>query len=90
MRPVLGWKVIEGQQDLSVFGQTLGRFWILSLIGFNKPVKGLIGIGFGLGSIDLPQGSFGLRLKLLGKFVEDIGGLMDPTSLRSGGGKYFR
>ena len=60
MDPMLSWKVIESQSYVSVFNQALCGLVVLGLIGFDKPVEGLIGIGFSLSSINLPEVFLGL------------------------------
>ena len=54
VRPVLGWKVIEGQHGLAVFTQFGHRFRILDAELTHEMVKG--GVGLGLGSHRLQCG----------------------------------
>jgi hypothetical protein len=89
VRPMLSGEIEEGEQDIPVFGQTLGGLRILGLVGLDEPVEGLMGLGFGVGSINLPEGLFRLRLLPFGEFVEHVRGLMHPAALGLRGGKHL-
>ena len=54
--PVLGRKVVKGQQFLSVFLQAECGFRILRFIGFNEQVECLLGVCLRLGLPDRVQG----------------------------------
>ncbi len=90
MRPMLSGEIEEGEQDIPVFDQTLGGFRILGLVGGDEPIERLIGLGLVVGSINLPNGAFGLRLLAFGEFVEHIRGLMHPAALFLRGGEHLR
>ena len=45
MLPVLRWKLIEGQEGLSVLPQTVGNFRVFRLIGLEESVKSLVRLG---------------------------------------------
>jgi hypothetical protein len=40
MRPVLGRKVVKGEQPFFVLFQALGRFWIFGLVTGNELIVG--------------------------------------------------
>ena len=90
MLPVLGWKVIECKQDVSVLSKHSLASGYLALIGFEEAIEGLIRIGFSLRSIDLPQPGLGVGLKLLRQLIEDVRRLVYPAPLRLGGGPDLR
>ena len=81
MYPVLGWEVIESQQNITIFRQALNCFGVLGFERLHKQIKGLPGLLSRLGHPDIMEHGFGLWLNGLGHFVEDIGCLMYPAAL---------
>ncbi len=81
MAPVLGWEVIEGQQLVLVFLQTLARFRILGVVFFQEVLECGLGVGFRFCLPDFMNIPLGFRLYALGQLVEHIGRLVNPTAL---------
>ena len=81
MRPMLGRKVVERQQHITIFSQARGGFGVLGLIGRNEPVTCLVRIGFGLGHPDRMQHTLGVGLFAFGQFVQYVSCPMHPASL---------
>src|SRR3954462_7904969 len=81
MLPVLGGKIVEGEQCVAVLCEARDRLVVLDPVGLDKGVEGDQRLLFGLGHPDVLKGAFGLGLLALRQFVEDIGGLVHPTAL---------
>ena len=60
--PMLGWKVEEGHEFLTVLLQAQRCFGILGFIGFDEQIEGLLRIFFGLSLPNVVDRSFGFRL----------------------------
>ena len=90
VNPVFGREVIERQQHVAIFLQTLHGLGVLGAISFQEGVEGLISSGAGRHHPDLMQLLFGCRLQACGQLIEHIGRLVDPTALFSGTGKHLR
>ena len=78
---MLGWKVEESHEFLTVLLQTQRRLWVFCLIGFDEQIKGLLCILFGLSLPNVVDRSFGFRLGQFGKAVQHIHGLVLPAPL---------
>ena len=69
------------------------RHWVasgyLAWLGLNEPIERLTGLGLVVGSINLPNRSFRLRLLAFGELVEHVRGLMHPAVLFLRGGEHL-
>ena len=81
MPPVLGGKIIIGQQDIPILSQTLCRFGVFGLVYLNEVIKMTLGIILVVRMPDLVKFRFGLWLNALRQFVENIGCLVNPAPL---------
>lgn len=82
--PVLGWEVVERQQDFSVLGETLAGSGVLGLVFLNEFIECFFRLLLRSRLADLMQICLRFRLHALGHLVEDVGRLMNPTPLLSG------
>src|SRR5712692_62163 len=83
MFPMLGGKVIEGEQWLTVLAETLDSLLVLDAIGFDKLIECSLGVLPGLRHPDVLQRALGLCLQALRQLVQDIRGFVNPAALRS-------
>nr|VFK03918.1 MAG: hypothetical protein BECKH772A_GA0070896_103652 [Candidatus Kentron sp. H] len=74
MLPMVCRKIIESEHRIPVFCQTISRFRILGIIGFNC-------IFLGICHIDIVNSLFCFRLNVLWKLIQNISCLMNPTPL---------
>jgi hypothetical protein len=81
MSPVLCWKIIKGQQCVTIFFQALSSFGLLCPIDLYEVVKQPFGFILVVGMPDIMQFLFGFWLMALWQFIKDIGHLVNPTSL---------
>src|SRR5438132_1032166 len=81
MLPVLGGEVVERQQCVAILDQAVDRLVVLDAPAFDEGVERREGILLGLGHPDLLQRPLGFRLRALRQLVEDVGSLVDPTTL---------
>ena len=81
MPPVLGGKIIIGQQDIPILSQTLCRFGVFGLVYLNEVIKVTLGIILVVRMPYLMKFHFGLWLNALRQFVENIGCLVNPAPL---------
>lgn len=69
-------KIVEDQQNVSIFGQAFASFRVLGSILLDKLIKRLLDVGLGLCLPDFMKIRFGFRLNALGHLVEDVGRLV--------------
>src|SRR4029077_10671714 len=81
MRPMLGWKVIEGKQDFFIFLQTFAGLWKFDLVTGDELFVGCQSCFAGRSQVHFMDQLLRLALHALRHFIQDIGGLMDPASL---------
>jgi hypothetical protein len=79
---VLGRKIIKRQQVIAIFRQALGGLWILGFIGRQEKIESSFSSQATLGHPDLVQVLFAFGLQTLWQFVEHIGRLVHPATLR--------
>src|SRR3954470_8315537 len=79
--PVLGGKIVEGEQGVAVLHEARDRLVVLDPVGLDKGLEGDQRLLFGLGHPDLLQRALGLPLQALGQLVQDVDGLVHPTAL---------
>lgn len=87
--PVLGRKVVEGQELFPVLLETGCGLGVFGFIGLQKGVESLFRLLAGLGHPDLVKGLLSFFLKRIRNRVENIGCLVDPTALVFHLGEYF-
>ena len=88
--PVLGRKVIKGQQGFFILIQALSRLRIFRLVSLHESIEGQVCVLARIRHPDLVQIRFGFGLQMLGQFVQYIGGLMHPAALYTGFTKHLR
>jgi len=81
--PMLGGKVVEGEQRVTIFGKAFGRLLVLETVGLDEDVESGFGGAPGLCHPDIVQRALGLGVQAVGQFVEHVGGLVHPTTLHS-------
>ena len=84
MDPVRGWKIVKGEEDLIVFGETLTGFFVAILIQAQESFIDLMG---GLSCrrlIHLVDQSLGIGLYRFRQLIQHVGRLMHPAALMSG------
>ena len=81
---MLGREVVEGEQRCAVLGQARRGLVVLGPILVDETVEGGFGIGAALRLVDGVQVLLGLALHRFRQGVEDVGRLVDPTSLLPG------
>src|ERR1700738_1309484 len=81
MLPVLSREVVEGKQRVAILDQALDSLVVFDAPGFDEGVERGECILLGLGHPNLLERTLGLRLLALGQLVQDIGGLVHPTTL---------
>src|ERR1700704_3110553 len=79
--PVLGGKVVEGEQHVAILGQTFDRLVVLRTVDFRESIEGDRGVVPGLGHPDVLERPLGFALQTLRQFVEDVGSLVHPAAL---------
>ena len=84
MQPVLGRKVVKGQQGSAILQQFFHGLGVLGAEIPRKPVKRLFCLDLSLRHPDIMETRLGLGLNGFGHFVEDVGRLMYPTPLAAG------
>ena len=84
MLPVLGWEVVECQEYVTIFLEALAGSVVLRAVLFQEVVEGLVGILARFRHPDFVDVGFRLWLNTLGHLVEDIAGLVEPTTLLGG------
>lgn len=84
VNPVLGRKVVKGQQGRPVLDQLVHRLGILGAEVAHKAVERLSGLGFGFGHPDLMEARLGLALNGFWQFIEHMGRLVHPAALAAG------
>ena len=87
VNPVLGREVVEGQELLSIFVETLDRLRILGLIGLDEQIERLVSMRTRVSHPDLMELLFGTGLQALRQLVDHVAALVEPAPLRSGLGK---
>ncbi len=83
MLPVFGWEVVERQQHIAIFLQALASRLELRTVLFQEVVEGLVSGLSRLGLPDVVNGGLRPWLHALGKVVQYVGRLVNPTSLFS-------
>src|SRR5258705_8838835 len=81
MLPVLSREVVEGKQRVAILDQALDSLVVFDAASFDEGVERGERIVLGLGHPNLLERTLGLRLLALGEVVQDIVGLMHPTTL---------
>src|SRR6266436_2563704 len=81
MRPMLGWKVIEGKEDFFIFLQTFAGLWKFDLVTGDELIVSRQSRFTGRRQVHFMNQLLGLALNALGHFIEDIGRLMHPATL---------
>jgi hypothetical protein len=89
MLPVLGGKVVKGEQRVAIFLQTGGGLLVFLRVALDEGVERGTGIRFRLGHPDLLQFALGLRLLALRQFDEYVCGLVHPAALLARFRPYF-
>jgi len=84
MDPVLGRKIVEGQQGHPILFQAFRRLRILGTIDRQELIESVLGVLPSGGHPDLLQRRLGLGLLALGQLVQNIGCFMNPTALGLG------
>ena len=88
--PVLGRKVVKGQQFFSVFLQADSGFRILRLIGFNEQLECLLGVCLCLGLPDRVQCLFRFRPTWVGSSTRSYGRVHPAALLACLGIDFFQ
>src|SRR5271167_3967213 len=83
MFPMLGGKVVEGEQRLAVLAEALDSLLVLDAIAFDEAIECSLGVLPGLRHPDVLQCTLGLCLQALGQLVQDIRRLVHPAALRT-------
>src|SRR5215510_3972248 len=89
MLPVLGGKVVEGEQRVAIFFQTGGRLLVFQRVALDESVERGKGVHFRLGHPDLLQVTLGLRLLALRQLGEHVCCLVHPAALLAHFRPYF-
>jgi hypothetical protein len=82
VRPVFGRKVVEGKQHIFVFLQALAGLGILELVVGQEPILGFQGFLSCGGQVHVMEQLLGAALQAFGQFIEHVGRLMHPATLR--------
>ena len=80
---MLSRKVVERQQRLAILGQAGARLLIFCPILGNETIERLLGAGPAFGMVDLVQITLSLLLHRLGQIVQDVRGLVHPSTMQS-------
>src|SRR6266571_3498603 len=70
--PVLGRKVIEGEQWVAIFAEALDSLLVLEAVALDEAIECSLGVLPGLRHPDVLQRTLGLCLQALGQLVQDI------------------
>src|SRR5204863_6222228 len=89
MIPVLGGEVEEGEQRFPILGKAGDRLLVLGTVFIGEHVDRRLRSRAGRRAINLPKVCLHVDLDREGDFVEHIGGLVNPTPLMPGAGKYL-
>ena len=81
MRPMLGWKVIEGKQDFFIFLQTFAGLWKFDLVTGDELFVGCQSCFAGRSQVHFMDQLLSFALNALGHFIQDVGRLMHPATL---------
>jgi hypothetical protein len=76
--PMLGGKVVEGEQCITILGPALGRFLVLAAVGLDEDVKSGFGVFPGLRHPDVVQRAVGLGVQAVRQLVEDVAAWSAP------------
>src|SRR6201981_1635362 len=87
MIPVLGGKVEEGEQSVSVLSQACDRLLVFGAVFVGEHVDSDLGGRAGRRSINLSKVCLHIDLDREGNLVQHVGGLVNPTALVPGAGK---
>jgi len=79
--PVFGWEVIEGQENVAVFGHFADGLIVFDAIGCDEEVERSLRIHPRLRLPDVVQVAFGLGLNRLGHRVQYIARFVEPAAL---------
>ena len=82
--PMFGREVVEGEQRVPVLLEAFGGLLVFDGIGLVEGVERRLGVLPRFGHPDVLQHALGPGLLALGQLVENVGGLMHPTSLLTG------
>src|SRR5260370_17118474 len=80
--PVLGRKVIEGEQWVAIFAEALDSLLVLEAVAFDEAIECSLGVLPGLRHPDVLQRTLGLCLQALWHLVQDIVRLAPPPAFR--------
>src|SRR5262245_28367329 len=89
MLPVLGRKIVEGEQRVAILDQALDRLVVFNAPGLDEGVEGGKRILLGLGHPDFLQRPLGFRLLAVRQFVADVGSFVHPAALAARLGPYL-
>ena len=81
MRPVLGWKVIEGKQDFFIFLQTFAGLWKFDLVTGDELFVGCQSCFAGRRQVHFMDQLLSFALNTFRHFIQYIGRLMHPAPL---------
>src|SRR5258707_4497639 len=75
MRPMLGWKVIEGKQDFFIFLQTFAGLWKFDLVTGDELFVGCTSCFAGRRQVHFMDQLLSFALNTFWHFVQDVGRL---------------
>src|ERR1700726_581928 len=87
MVPVLGREVEEGEQSFPVLGQAGDRLVVLGAVLVGEHIDGRVGCRAGRRTVNFTKVGLHVDLDREGNFVQDVGGLVNPTPLMPGARK---
>jgi hypothetical protein len=81
MRPMSGWKVIEGKQDFFIFLQTFAGLWKFDLVTGDELIVGRQSRFAGRRQVHFMDQLLSFALNTFRHLIQDIDRLMDPAPL---------
>src|SRR5260370_33785977 len=81
MRPMLGWKVIEGKQDFFIFLQTFAGLWKFDLVTGDELFVGCQSCFAGRRQVHFMDQLLSFAVNTFRHLIQDIDRLMHPATL---------
>jgi len=78
---MLGWEVVKGKQHFFIFVQAFTGFWEFDLVTGNKLIIGSQSGFAGRRKVHFMDQLLRFALNVFGHFIQNIGGLMNPSTL---------
>src|SRR6478672_13417796 len=81
MRPMLGWKVVEGKQDFFISLQTFAGLWKFDLVTGDELFVGCTSCFAGRRQVHFMDQLLSFALNTFRHFIQDVGCLVYPATL---------